>query len=143
MTEAVNAHLTADLAKLPTAERALVVGGTESESGWLTARGWNVTTVDPSAWSPGPEQYGLVANFYAPVAGSSEDFVDRLADAVDPGGTLYIVGHLAPGQIQVSSDDAIAALSDDPWDIHIAEERDRATGDGVDSIFRAEKSGSF
>lgn len=144
MTGTANAHLTAELARLPTAEQALVVGGSEADTSWLADRGWGVTTVDGDTpdWSPEAERYGLVVSLHVPVAGSTEDFVTRMGNAVKPGGTLFIVSQLVPGEsqpTQSSSDDAIAALSDDPWDIIVAEERTRPTGDGVDSIFHAEK----
>jgi hypothetical protein len=148
VNESANAHLTADLARLPASGEALVVGAGGAESSWLAECGWEVTTVDPAVtdmttWTPDPGRYLLVASLNVPIAGSAEDFVVLLASAVDPDGTLYIVGHLAPGQNQTSSDDAIAALSDEPWEIHIAEERERPEGDGFDAIFYAENSGSF
>ncbi|MBJ7458310.1 MAG: hypothetical protein JHD02_03900 [Thermoleophilaceae bacterium] len=146
MTGPASTHLTTDLARLPTAEHALVVGnGTEAEASWLADRGWKVTTVerDLTGLAADSEHYGLVASLYVPVVGSAEDLVLQLARAVRPDGILYLLGHLAPGQNQISSDDAIAALSPDPWEIVIAEERARAADDGEDSVFYAEKSGSF
>jgi len=71
------------------------------------------------------------------------------AEAIWPGGTLFLVGHLpvdpatgeptpAAGQVQVSVDDAVEALDSREWQIVVAEERPRtAAGTGRDAVVRA------
>ena len=94
---------------------------------------------DLGAWSPPPERYDLVACLYVHVAGSVSEMVQRLAAGVATGGTLLLVGHRptdpatgeptrAAGQVQVSVDDALAALEPDRWEVVVAEDRPRADG---------------
>lgn len=73
----------------------------------------------------------------------------RLSAGVAPGGTLLLVGHRpvdpatgaqtpAAGQVQISVEEAVAALHPARWEILIAEERPRqAAGTGVDAVVRA------
>jgi hypothetical protein len=80
------------------------------------------------------------------VAGSVQELVCRLAAGVAPGGTLLLVGHRpvdpatgaptpAADQVQVSVEEAVAALDPVRWDISIAEERLlQAAGTGVDAV---------
>ncbi|HWA71063.1 MAG TPA: hypothetical protein VG937_01945 [Polyangiaceae bacterium] len=80
-----------------------------------------------------------------------KEMVQRLANSVAPGGTLFLVGHrpidpatgastAAAGQVQVSVDDAVAALDPKVWDLIVAEERPRAAaGTGVDAVIRARR----
>jgi SAM-dependent methyltransferase len=103
---------------------------------------------DLVTWAPPPERYDLVICLYLHVAGSVEELVRRLAAGVAPGGTLLLVGHRpvdpvtgaptpAAGQIQISVEEAVAALHPARWEILIAEERPRqAAGTGVDAVVR-------
>jgi hypothetical protein len=80
-----------------------------------------------------------------------EELVTRLADAVAPGGTLLLVGHLpidpvtgaetsAAGQVQVTVADAVAVLDAPQWELLIAEDRERAVvGSGFDAVIRARR----
>jgi len=70
---------------------------------------------------------------------------------VAPGGTQFLVGHRpidpatgaptsAVGQVQVSVEDAIAALDSHRWEFVVAENRPRAAqGTGVDAVIRARR----
>jgi SAM-dependent methyltransferase len=104
---------------------------------------------DLATWVPPPEQYDLVICLYMHVAGSVEKLVRRLAAGVAPGGTLLLVGHRpvdpvtgaptpAAGQVQISVEEAVAALDPARWEILVAQERPRqAAGTGVDAVVRA------
>ena len=99
--------------------------------------------------APSPERYDHVICLYMHVARSVEELVRRLAAGVAPGGTLLLVGHRpadpvtgAPtppaGQVQISVEEAFAALHPACWEILIAEERPRqAAGAAVDAVVRA------
>jgi SAM-dependent methyltransferase len=101
---------------------------------------------DLATWTPSPERYDLVLCLYVHVAGSVQELVYRLAAGVAPGGTLLLVGHRpvdpatgaptpAAGQVQVSVEEALAALDPGRWEISIAEDRPRqAAGTGVDAV---------
>jgi hypothetical protein len=77
--------------------------------------------------------------------------VGRMARGVAPGGTLFLLGHrpIDPGtgaptaaanQVQVSVEDAVAALDPEAWELVIAEERPRpVAGTGVDAVIRARR----
>jgi 2-polyprenyl-3-methyl-5-hydroxy-6-metoxy-1,4-benzoquinol methylase len=107
---------------------------------------------DLATWSPAPDHYDLVISLYVHVAGSVAEMVQRLAAGVAIGGTLLLVGHRpidpatgnatpAAAQVQVSVEDAIAALDTRNWKIIIAEERQRAAaGTGVDAVIRAQRT---
>lgn len=96
-----------------------------------------------------PGRYDLVLCLYVHVAGSVEALVRRMASGVAPGGTLLLVGHRpidprtgaptpAANQVQVSVEEAVAALDAPEWQILVAEERARAaSGTGVDAVIRA------
>ena len=164
-----NAHLSAEAADLPPG-LALDAGcGHGSDALWLAARGWQVTGVDFSTtalaharsaaeaagveivwvegdlatWSPEPGRYDLVVCLYVHVAGSVEEMVRRMAAGVAPGGTLLLVGHHPAGnQVQVSVEDALAALDPARWEIVVAEDRPRAvTSSGIDAVIRARNDG--
>jgi 2-polyprenyl-3-methyl-5-hydroxy-6-metoxy-1,4-benzoquinol methylase len=164
-----NAHLSAEVADLPPG-LALDAGcGHGSDALWLAARGWQVTGVDFSTtalaharsaaeaagadiewvegdlatWSPEPGRYDLVVCLYVHVAGSVEEMVRRMAAGVAPGGTLLLVGHHPAGnQVQVSVEDALAALDPARWEIVVAEDRPRAvTSSGIDAVIRARNDG--
>jgi hypothetical protein len=77
--------------------------------------------------------------------------VGRLAAAVAPGGTLFLVGHQpidpatgnptpAAGQVQVSLENVTAALDPGHWELIVAEDRPRADAhSGVDAVIRARR----
>jgi len=106
---------------------------------------------DLGTWTTPPERYDLVACLYVHVAGSVPAMVQRLAAGVASGGTLLLVGHRpidpatgaptpAAGQVQVSVDDAVAALDPQSWEMVVAEDRPReAAGTGVDAVVRARR----
>ena len=107
---------------------------------------------DLGTWTPQPEAYDLVACLYVHVAGPLEETVQRLAAGVAPGGTLFLLGHrpvdpatgaptAAAGQVQVSVEAARAALDPERWELVVAEERPRQSGDGVDAVIRARRVG--
>jgi 2-polyprenyl-3-methyl-5-hydroxy-6-metoxy-1,4-benzoquinol methylase len=156
--------------------------GHGSDTLWLAARGWHVTAVDFSAtalaharstaetvgpdvaeridWvegdlaqrDPPPAHYDLVLSLYVHVPDSVDAMVQRLAGAVAPGGTLFLVGHrpidpttgaetAAAGQLQVSVDTATAALDPRRWTLLVAEDRPRPmAGTGVDAVIRARRT---
>lgn len=106
---------------------------------------------DLGAWSPEPGRYDLVSCLYVHVAGSVVELVRRLAGGVAPGGTLLLVGHrpvdpatgaatAAAGQVQVSVEEALAALAGPDWEVEVAEEQRReAAASGVDAVVRARR----
>jgi 2-polyprenyl-3-methyl-5-hydroxy-6-metoxy-1,4-benzoquinol methylase len=148
---------------------------------WLAAQGWLVTAIDfsPTAlahgramaeaigpdvagrivwvegdiatWAAPAGQYDLVACLYVHVAGAVEEMVLRMANAVAPGGSLFMVGHrpidpatgaatAAASQRQVSVDEAVAALDPERWQLVVAEERPRPiVGSGVDAVIHARR----
>ena len=105
---------------------------------------------DLASFTPEPV-YDLVLCLYVHVAGSVEDMVRRMADGVTPGGTLFMVGHrpidprtgaatAAASQVQISVEEAVAALDSDAWQLLVAEERPRSiAGTGVDAVIRARR----
>jgi 2-polyprenyl-3-methyl-5-hydroxy-6-metoxy-1,4-benzoquinol methylase len=106
---------------------------------------------DLKDWRPPAEHFDLVLCLYVHVAGSVAEMVQRMASGVAPGGTLFLVGHrpvdpatgaatAAAGQVQVSVEDALAALDPQRWEWLVAEERPRAVaGTGVDAVLRARR----
>jgi hypothetical protein len=106
---------------------------------------------DLVTWTPQAGRYDLVACLYVHVAGSVEEMVRRMATGVAPGGTLFLVGHRpidpatgtatpAAGQVQVSVDEAVAALDPARWEYVVAENRPRAmAGTGVDAVICARR----
>lgn len=176
-----HAALIAEAAKLSPGRALDAGCGHGAETLWLAARGWRVTAVDFSAaalahgramaeaagaelaervdWIEGdlanfaaePSHYDLVVCLYVHVAGSVEEMVGRMANAVAPGGTLFLVGHrpidpvsgaatAAASQVQVSVEAAVAALDTNLWELVIAEERQRAVvGTGVDAVIAARR----
>jgi len=106
---------------------------------------------DLSAWTAEPGRYELVVCLYVHVVGPVEEMVKRMANGVAPGGTLFLVGHrpidpstgaatAAASQVQVSVEEAAAALDSTVWELVVAEERPRAVaGTGVDAVIRARR----
>ena len=106
---------------------------------------------DLATWTPQAGRYDLVACLYVHAAGTAAELAGRMAAGVAPGGTLFLVGHrpvdpatgaptAAAGQVQVSVDDALAALDPGGWDVIVAEDRPRAiAGTGVDAVIRARR----
>ena len=87
---------------------------------------------DLATWTAEPGHYDLVVCVYVHVAGSVEDMVGRLANGVAPRGTLFLVGHrpidpstgtatAAASQVQVSAEDAVAALDFNVWELVVGE----------------------
>ena len=107
--------------------------------------------VDLATWTPQREEYDLVVCLYVHVAGPVEELVQRMAAGVAPGGTLLLVGHrpldpatrtatAAAGQVQVSVEEALAALVAGQGHPIAAEERPRPqAGAGVDAVIRARR----
>jgi len=107
---------------------------------------------DLGHWTPAPDHFELVVSLYVHVAGSVDAMVRRMASGVAPGGTLLMVGHrpidpatgkptAAASQVQVSVENAVAALDPSGWEIVVAEERPRAVaGTGVDAVILARRA---
>jgi len=176
-----NAHLMLEVADLSPARALDAGCGHGADTLWLAARGWLVTAVDFSTaalahgrsmaeaagadvakridwiesdlatWRLEAGRYDLVVCMYVHIADSVEAFVERMARAVAPGGTLFLVGHrpidpstgaatAAVHQVQVSVEAAVAALDAKVWELVVAEERPRAAvGTGVDAVIRARR----
>jgi SAM-dependent methyltransferase len=176
-----NAHLTAEVGELRSGRALDAGCGHGSDALWLAARGWQVTAVDFAAtalayarstaeamgpeiaecidwveadletWTPGPDEYDLVASLYVHTAASVEELVQRLVTGVARGGTLLLIGHrpidpatgaatAAAGQVQVSVEAVLAALDPDRWELLVAEDRRRpVVGSGVDAVIRARR----
>ena len=94
---------------------------------------------DLATWNAPAASFDLVVCLYVHCANSAAETIQRLANAVAPGGTLFMIGHRQAGdQIQISVDDATAALAD--WNIVVAEERPRANAStGNDAVIRAKR----
>ena len=107
---------------------------------------------DLGTWIPQPAHFDLVVCLYVHLAGSVSELVQRMAAGVALGGTLLLVGHRpidpatgletpAAGQVQVSVDEARAALDPARWEFDIAEDRPRAVaGTGVDAVISARRT---
>jgi 2-polyprenyl-3-methyl-5-hydroxy-6-metoxy-1,4-benzoquinol methylase len=176
-----NAHLVTEIAGLRPGRALDAGCGHGAETLWLAAHGWEVTAVDFSAsalaharstadalgaaiaeriawlesdvaaWRPPPDHFHLVVCLYVHVAGAVDEMVRRLAGAVAPGGTLFMVGHrpidpatgrptAAANQLQISVEGVGAALDPRAWEFVVAEERPRpAAGTGVDAVIRARR----
>lgn len=170
------------IAELPPGRALDAGCGHGAETMWLAARGWHVTALDfsPSVlahaqataasrgeglteridwregdlarWAPEAEHFDLVASFYVHIAGTTEEFVQRLARGVAPGGALLLVGHRsidpetgrdtgATGQRQVTVDEVRAALDPSEWQCVVTEERPRVVvGSGLDTVVLARRT---
>jgi SAM-dependent methyltransferase len=154
---------------------------------WLADRGWRVTAVDFSpialergraqarrrglddriewlhadleAWTPPHDRFDLVAAHYLHSHGADRAALfARLADAVAPGGTLLVVGHLlAAGghdhhhghdpDLFYTAGEVAAVLDPARWDDVVTETRERdpeaagRTGNPVpDTVLRARRA---
>lgn len=106
---------------------------------------------DLATWTVEPARFDLVVCLYVHMGSSVRDMVVRMASGVAPGGTLFLVGHrpvdpatgaatAAASQVQVSVEEAVAALDPQSWELVVAEERPRAVaGTGVDAVIRARR----
>ncbi|MEV5648089.1 class I SAM-dependent methyltransferase [Nocardia sp. NPDC052254] len=181
-----NAHVVAELSALSPGTALDAGCGEGAVSIWLAERGWQVTAVDIAAtavsrgrerairagteiaaridwhaadltqWDAGVERFDLVCACYVHPVDSNDALFDRLAAAVAPGGTLFIVGH-APGDhhsaahsdsahVHVTAAEIAAGLDPQHWDIRRTETRTRSAirPDGAsitmqDSVFRAQR----
>jgi 2-polyprenyl-3-methyl-5-hydroxy-6-metoxy-1,4-benzoquinol methylase len=178
-----NAQLMAEVANLPPGRALDAGCGQGADTLWLAARDWQVTALDFSAaalahgrsvaeaagaavaeridwvegdlttWAVQVGQYDLIACLYVHIAGSEQELVERMANGVAPGGTLFLVGHrpidpntgaatAAASQVQVSVEGAVTALDPEVWELVVAEERPRSVvGTGVDAVIRARRRG--
>ncbi|MFL1427085.1 MULTISPECIES: class I SAM-dependent methyltransferase [unclassified Nocardiopsis] len=184
-----NPQLVAEVSDLAPG-RALDAGaGTGAEARWLAGQGWRVTAVDISqaaldaareragaldaaaaeriAWVradlteeiPGTG-FDLVCSHYAHPTGGYRAFFDRLAGAVAPGGTLFIVGHdHAEGHghghshghdgslehSRVGAAEVAEGLDPAQWEVLVSESRSREVDRGGrravlhDSVLRARR----
>ncbi len=181
-----NPHVVAELSALTSGSALDAGCGEGAVSVWLAERGWQVTAVDIVAaavsrgreravragaeiadridwraadltqWDPGVERFDLVCACYVHPVDSNDALFERLAAAVAPGGTLFIVGH-APGDhhsaahadsahVHVTAAEIAAGLDLERWDIRLAETRTRSAirpdGESItmqDSVFRARR----
>ena len=179
-------HLMAELRGLPVGTALEAGCGTGADTIWLARQGWDVTAIDisPTAvgqaerfaadhaaevaariswvvadltvWEP-PQQYDLVVSQYVHPDVPFSEFVARLAPAVAPGGTLFVVGHdhadshsaaHAPGQASIGPEAVISSLSTTAWVVDVAETRTRQVRHGStqetmhDVVIRAHRKAS-
>jgi len=176
-----NARLMAEVAQLAPGRALDAGCGHGAEALWLAAHGWQVTALDfsraaltqgrsmaeaagadiasritwlerdLSTWTAEPGQYELVLCLYVHVTDSVAAMVARMASAVAPGGSLFLVGHrpidpasgaatAAASQLQVSVESAVAALDPRAWELVVAEEQPRTVvGSGVDAVICARR----
>lgn len=106
---------------------------------------------DLATWTAPSRHFDLAVSLYVHIAGAVGAAIQRLADTVVVGGTLLMIGHRpldpvtgaptpAAGQVQVSVDDARAALPREAWELVVAEDRPRSiAGSGVDAFICARR----
>jgi SAM-dependent methyltransferase len=164
-----SAQLVAEVAGLNPGTVLDAGSGTGADAVWLAEQGWTVTAVDvsPTAvqqarelagqhattaaariawfvadltiWVP-PQQYDLVVSQYVHPDLPFEAFVQRLARAVAPGGTLLVVGHdhadqhsaaHAPQPASIGTAAVVDALDPGRWEVVVAESRTREVPRGA------------
>ncbi|PZG24424.1 SAM-dependent methyltransferase [Micromonospora craterilacus] len=93
---------------------------------------------DLTAWEPA-QQFDLVVSQYVHPDMPFSQFVARLARAVAPGGTLLVVGHdhadrhsaeHAPQKASIGLEAVTGSLTDELWDVAVAESRTRQVEHG-------------
>ncbi len=162
-------HLAAEVTGLPVGTALDAGCGTGADAVWLAQQGWEVTAIDISATAVGqaerfaaelapevaaridwvvadlvaweqPAQYDLVVSQYVHPDVPFTDFVARLADAVTPGGTLFVAGHdhadshsaeHAPTMASIGPEAVVSVLRRDQWDVLVAETRKRQVRHGA------------
>jgi 2-polyprenyl-3-methyl-5-hydroxy-6-metoxy-1,4-benzoquinol methylase len=157
-TPSVNPQLVAEAETLAPGTALDAGCGEGANAVWLAARGWSVTAADVSptalararkhadchgtdvarrvawlqedltAWTLPRARFDLVTAFYVHPAGSRSGLLERLADAVAPGGTLIVVDHDPSDEhahVHASAGELRAALAADSWDVEVAETRPR------------------
>jgi 2-polyprenyl-3-methyl-5-hydroxy-6-metoxy-1,4-benzoquinol methylase len=146
--------------------------GTGADAIWLAQQGWEVTAVDisPTAvghaeilaanhgadvarriswvvadlavWEP-PKQYDLVVSQYVHPDVPFGEFVARLAEAVAPGGTLFVAGHehadsysaaRAPEKASIEPEAVTGSLNPSLWEVDVAESRTRQVRHGSTQV---------
>jgi SAM-dependent methyltransferase len=156
-----NPRLVDEASGLPVGTALDVGCGEGGDTLWLASRGWKVTAVDFSTvalnraaghlgdlaegvewvhadltkWTPPVAHFALVtAQFMHLPTADREPLFARLADAVAPGGTLLIVGHVMnglhvsadrPADMFFTADEIAKSLDATQWEIVVAEERTR------------------
>lgn len=161
-----NPHLVDEIADLGPGAALDVGCGEGAEAIWLAERGWRVTAVDIAdtalerarthaemldreagariAWvqadpigdRPVAGRFDLVTSHYVHPSASRERLVHRLAEQVNPGGTLLVVGHHpsdphalarpAGSQVHFTAEELAAVLDSDAWDIVTCDVRSRS-----------------
>lgn len=179
-------HMVAELEGLPVGTALDAGCGTGADAVWLAQQGWEVTAADISptavgqaerlaadqapdvaariswvvadlaAWEP-PKQYDLVISQYVHPDIPFQEFVSRLARAVAPGGTLFVVGHdradthsaaHSPENASIGAEAVISSLSMNLWEVEVAETRTRQVRHGStestmhDVVVRAHRTAS-
>jgi trans-aconitate methyltransferase len=156
-----NQRLVDEASELPVGTALDVGCGEGGDTLWLASRGWKVTAVDFSTvalnraaghlgdlaegvewvhadltkWTPPVGHFALVtAQFMHLPTADREPLYARLAEAVAPGGTLLIVGHVVndlqvaahrPAEMFFTADEIAKSLDATRWEIVVAEERPR------------------
>ena len=169
----VNPYLAREIRGLPPGTALDAGCGAGAEAFWLASAGWQVTAADISrnalataaarveastfadriawlevdlcTWHP-DTRFDLVTSHYAHPAIPQLDFYARLAEWVNPGGTLLLVGHLhtpdldasdpEPTEESVTPASITARLNPSAWHIETAgtETRVLARPDGQDML---------
>jgi 2-polyprenyl-3-methyl-5-hydroxy-6-metoxy-1,4-benzoquinol methylase len=97
------------------------------------ARRISWVVADLTDWEP-PRQYDLVVSHYVHPGIPFATLMAWLARAVAPGGTLFVVGHdhadshsaaHAPVEASIGAEAVTGSLTDDLWDVVVAETRTR------------------
>ncbi len=154
--------------------------GEGADALWLAQKGWRVTAVDISRevlkvaernakaadaqihfkqidlaiWTPKTSYYDLVTSHYVHTADNPK-FIQKLGDAVRPGGVLLIVGHQPPASrtesshahgAHIAAEEIASYINEGEWEVAVAESRriTKVTPSGKsaelhDSVFVARK----